>query len=317
MLIAGGVAAGASGLESNCALSGTLTDLGGNLEDSGSTSQCGLDASAHADKLVAPGAAGLGPLSGNGGSTPPTIALAAGSPAIGAGGTCAVTADERGQPRGVPCDIGAFEGQPPKNVSPPSVGGEALIGSPAACSPGSWSGDGTVTYAYQWLRDGVPIPGATKPGHGLTAADGGHELTCVVTATGTYGSGAATSAVFAVPHPGRLTIPRQTDTISRHYVTLVKLACSRTGPCVGMLQIHLFLRSDTAVFPGTANARRRLVADRQLTVPAGFRGVIKTYVSHPTLVIAARVSGGIPARVSVGSVRRTVTLRPATPRPPG
>jgi hypothetical protein len=315
VLIAGGVATGASGLHSNCALSGTLTDFGGNLEDSGSTPQCGLDASAHADKLVAPGAAGLQSLSGTAGSAPPTIALAAGSPAIDAGGTCAVTVDERGQPRGIPCDIGAFEGQPPKNVSPPSVGGAALIGSLATCSPGSWSGDGAFTYAYQWLRNGASIPGATKPGYKLTAADEGHELTCLVTATGTYGRGAATSAVFAVPHPGKLRIPKQTDTINPHYATLVTLACSRLGPCAGELQIHLFLRHGTALSPGAKGARQRLVADRNFTVRPGFNGAIKVYVSHPTLVLASSVPAGIPARVSVGSVQRTVTLKLATRRP--
>jgi hypothetical protein len=59
----------------------------------------------------------LGPLQGNGGLTE-TMALAAGSPAIGAGGNGACPAtDQRGvaRPQGATCDIGAYE------VAPPSV----------------------------------------------------------------------------------------------------------------------------------------------------------------------------------------------------
>lgn len=103
---------------SNCALpsGANATDDGNNLEST-TPSQCGLTASS--DVI------GSGPLleklADNGGPTE-TMALSANSPAIGAGGSCLdftqsgnppLTVDQRGKPRKSPCDIGAFETQPP------------------------------------------------------------------------------------------------------------------------------------------------------------------------------------------------------------
>jgi hypothetical protein len=49
----------------------------------------------------------LEPLADNGGATP-TMAPAEGSPALDATTDCTET-DQRGEPRGEPCDVGAFE----------------------------------------------------------------------------------------------------------------------------------------------------------------------------------------------------------------
>jgi predicted outer membrane repeat protein len=85
-----------------------MTDLGGNLQwprtkASGKDDQPCVEGIAFADPL-------LGALADNGGFTR-TVALAAGSPAIGRGGSCPTT-DQRGLPRANPCDTGAFEHQP-------------------------------------------------------------------------------------------------------------------------------------------------------------------------------------------------------------
>lgn len=102
-----------------CALNSgsTLVSKGHNLI--GRSGQC-IAAPAAGDLLGA--AANLGSLAGNGGPTQ-TLALLAGSAAIDAGEAPCVNADgqvlstdQRGLPRGSPCDIGAFEVQPP----PPS-----------------------------------------------------------------------------------------------------------------------------------------------------------------------------------------------------
>jgi hypothetical protein len=107
-VIAGGEAE--AGKE-NCVFGGTsvLTSLGHNLEDH---HQC-LTKPAAGDLINTP--AGLGPLAANGGPTE-TMALLPGSAAIDAGEPACVDAvgaalaeDQRGDPRGAPCDIGAFE----------------------------------------------------------------------------------------------------------------------------------------------------------------------------------------------------------------
>jgi hypothetical protein len=111
-LFAGGIAENGS----NCTIAASETDYGHNLETT-TPSQCKDSAAKHdligaSLQLPAPAA--------NGGPAP-TIALPTGSPAIGAGGTClnyALTGfprlqtDERGDPRPVPCDIGAYQTEP-------------------------------------------------------------------------------------------------------------------------------------------------------------------------------------------------------------
>jgi hypothetical protein len=73
---------------------------------------------------------------------------------------------------------------PPVNVDVPHV---QLAGGAATCTMGNWRGEPSG-YAYQWHRDGGAIPGATNANYTVVAADSGHGLACVVTATNALGS---------------------------------------------------------------------------------------------------------------------------------
>jgi hypothetical protein len=192
--------AGHSGAE-NCAFASgsAFTDVGHNLDDG---HQC-IAVATSGDVHDVP--AGLGPLQDNGGPTQ-TRALLSGSAAIGAGGsTCAdvaalpLTTDQRGLPRGTPCDIGAFDGQPPVAAAP-TVAGRPAAGSTVSCALGASGGDVPQTMAVQWLRDGAPIASASS--YGVTSADVGHALSCRLTLTNAFGASTATSAgVTVVPAP--------------------------------------------------------------------------------------------------------------------
>ncbi len=197
------LSAGAATFAPNCNLQTvTETDDGYNLEDT-TPSSCGLSSAKHdvigANPLLVA-------LTANGGPTP-TLALATGSPALDAGGTCTdpsqagnppLTVDQRGLPRANPCDIGALEDQPPANVTPPQIVGQFKFGLALTCQTGGWSGDGIV-FSYQWLRAGVPIPGDTHVTYSPAAADFGPQLGCRVTATGPAGSASATTTVNSPP----------------------------------------------------------------------------------------------------------------------
>jgi hypothetical protein len=74
----------------------------------------------------------------------------------------------------------------PGVITPPSVTGDLIVGHVVTCSPGTWSGDPTFT--YQWRKDLAAIPAATNPTYALTPADGGHDISCVITATNSVGS---------------------------------------------------------------------------------------------------------------------------------
>ena len=88
---------------------------------------------------------------------------------------------------------------PPGNTTPPSATGAAQVGATLHCDPGSWTG--SPSFAYQWLRDGGAIPGATGQDYVLTADDQGHSISCQVTGTNGGGSASATSNSIAVPAP--------------------------------------------------------------------------------------------------------------------
>jgi hypothetical protein len=177
-----------AGAPSNC--SAGATSAGGNVED-GNT--CGLNPALgdkpDTDPLLAP-------LAFNGGLTP-THGLAPGSPAIDAvpAGNPCPAADQRGvtRPVGARCDSGAFEFVPPApaNTALPAIAGTPAVGSTLTCQPGTWTGD--PSFAFAWLRNGVPIAGAEASTYTLTKADMGTAIQCRVTGAGAGGQTVATS----------------------------------------------------------------------------------------------------------------------------
>ncbi len=81
----------------------------------------------------------------------------------------------------------------PSNTVAPAVTGTATVGQVLTATTGTWIGDATITYAYQWKRDAVSIGGETASTHTIVSADQGTTLTCVVTATNANASASATS----------------------------------------------------------------------------------------------------------------------------
>ncbi|MDR2453066.1 MAG: FG-GAP-like repeat-containing protein [Bifidobacteriaceae bacterium] len=76
----------------------------------------------------------------------------------------------------------------------PAVSGTAKVGSALTAAPGTWAPAG-VALAYQWLRDGAAITGATAKTYTLVAADQGKKMSVRVTGTlAGYTTASATSA---------------------------------------------------------------------------------------------------------------------------
>jgi hypothetical protein len=73
----------------------------------------------------------------------------------------------------------------PANTVAPVLAGKAVLGGTLTCLTGTWSGD--PTYAYQWLRDGAAIKGATSSTHRVSRDDCGKRLSCLVKATSDAG----------------------------------------------------------------------------------------------------------------------------------
>ncbi|HTA05765.1 MAG TPA: choice-of-anchor Q domain-containing protein [Solirubrobacteraceae bacterium] len=182
-----------------------------NLEDDGGLHpECGFSVDDGSLVGISPE---LQPPAANGGLTE-TLAPTPGSPVIEASYECegpfgisgtgwetaivSLDVDQRGEHRDFPCDIGAFQTERPSVIVPPSIAGTAQVGATLTCDFGSWTGEGTPTYTFEWLRNGVSA-GDLTTFYTVAPRDEGSDIACLVTATGTYGSTEATSAVLHVP----------------------------------------------------------------------------------------------------------------------
>jgi Protein of unknown function (DUF3152) len=93
--------------------------------------------------------------------------------------------------------VPAWAREPLGNLVPPTVGTEPVYGERIVVEPGTWTAE-PVDYAYQWLRDGAPIDGATRRAYRPTLDDIDHPLAVVVTATDAAGNqGTVTTAPTA------------------------------------------------------------------------------------------------------------------------
>lgn len=62
----------------------------------------------------------------------------------------------------------------------PTISGGFELGNVARVEPGVW-GPGTVSLSYRWLRDGLPISGATGVSYTIARSDRGHTVSVQVT----------------------------------------------------------------------------------------------------------------------------------------
>jgi len=106
---------------------------------------------------------------------------------------------------------------PPVNTSAPSVQGSMVNGQVVTANPGTWSGAGSISFSYRWLRcnaqggECAAIGGATSRNYRLTSADVGHKIRFNVTARNSVGSTtvmSSESAIVTEPLPsGAIKLP--------------------------------------------------------------------------------------------------------------
>jgi hypothetical protein len=103
----------------------------------------------------------------------------------------------------------SLAGSGPTATSRPTVSGTLRVGAQLTAKPGSWTGRGTITYAYQWSRcdpNGAhcsSIHGATAGTYAEVRGDAGHTLALTVRAadaTGTAAGYASLAGLVAAEH---------------------------------------------------------------------------------------------------------------------
>lgn len=128
-----------------------------------------------------------------GGATSSTYLLTASE--AGAVITCTVSATNAiGGPIDATSAATAAISQIPTNSVVPAITGSPTVGIELSVSNGTWAGYPTISYTYQWYRDGSPIGGATANTYTLVTADVGSNIGARVTASNTAGSAYEDSA---------------------------------------------------------------------------------------------------------------------------
>jgi peptidoglycan/xylan/chitin deacetylase (PgdA/CDA1 family) len=165
--------------------------------------------------------------------------------------TVRVTGTPAGGTTATATSAGVVVAAAPVTVTPgtPAISGTPRVGSVLTANPGTWSPSG-LTFAYQWLRNGTAITGATARTYTPVAADVGTTLTVRVTGTPAGGTGtSATSAGVVVT----VTITPGTVTISgTARVGRVLTANPGTWSPAGVALSYQWLRNGTAIAGATS-----------------------------------------------------------------
>jgi hypothetical protein len=104
-----------------------------------------------------------------------------------------------------------------------------IVGKKLTCETGAWYEE--PTFAYQWLRDGVAISGATASTYALTITDEGKAIQCEVTGRNSGGATSSSSSALLVSpepptEPPASTRPPEVSEAFRTVAVGEKLACT-------------------------------------------------------------------------------------------
>lgn len=155
-------------------------------------------------------------------------------------------------------------GNQPINTIAPVISGIAQRGETLSSTTGTWTGVGTITFAYQWKRDDTNISGATSSTYVLVADDDNTSITCVVSATDNEGTGTATSnaisPILGVPYNLVAPVASGTAQVGQ---TLSNTNGSWQG--LGTITFTYQWRRDASDISGATSSTYTLVADDYAT----------------------------------------------------
>jgi hypothetical protein len=207
----------------------------------------------------------------------------------------------------------------PHNTSAPVASGVGSAGQTLSCSAGSWTGAATLKYTYQWTRDGSAISGATTSAYLVQAADQGHGLACLVTATNGAGHATATSNTIAVPIPippkpalaPSAKILGSRIVVSRG-VARIALSCAPAAPCSGSVQIVQQVTVRLHRGHRTIKRRRTIVLGRRsYSLAAGHGAIVRVPLTGAAKSRLARARGHRISATLVVTVRGGSTIKKA------
>jgi hypothetical protein len=182
----------------------------------------------------------------------------------------------------------------------PSISGTPAQGQRLTCRPGTPAG-ASAALAYAWLRDLIPIPGASGSTYQVKGTDTGHHLQCQVTATDGGGSATARSAFVTIPVQGAQASVGETQIGAARFARgrlSLPVACSAQASSGCRISARLTL---VETLQG-----RRIVAIAASPPPRGARGGGRAAAVRRVTVTLASAGGLIaPGRHAVLSLALT------------
>jgi len=180
-----------------------------------------------------------------------------------------------------------------------SVSGKAAFAQTLSASIAGWSPAAGSAYAYQWLRDGVAISGATAAKYAVGSADVGHKLSVKVTATNPdYTAASATSAVTAAVTPGVFTAGTPTISGTALVGQTLTAAPGSWAPVPSSLA-YQWLRNGAAISGATSSTYKIQVADAGYALSVTVTGSTSGYTT------ASKTSAAVSVRMPVATVSVT------------
>lgn len=205
-------------------------------------------------------------------------------------------------------------GQPPTNVSPPSIAPSGHTGDTVACDPGTWTGSPTL--AFSWTRDGAVIAGQSGSTYELIAADEAHAIRCRVTATNVGGTASADSTPLTASAPSA-PAPTPTPTPGPAPTPSADVAAATAAPAC--LSIPAVTRNQVAPVRGGGKV---LLATSQVDDPAaplkasvrltgkGAIGSVAFRVNGRAVAGPGRAAAAVPIQsLKIGSARNKLTAK--------
>ncbi|WP_210492659.1 Ig-like domain repeat protein [Patulibacter sp. SYSU D01012] len=157
----------------------------------------------------------------------------------------------------------------------PRVVGAVRVGRTLRAEAGRWSATG-ASFAYQWLRDGRPIAGATGATYRVRATDVGHRLTVRVTAAHGAARGAAVAtATRRIARVAPTVAVRARAASGGRATVTVRVRATGAGRVAGRVAVTVdgrTVRRSVAVRGGVATVRLTGLRAGRHRVVARYRG---------------------------------------------
>lgn len=182
----------------------------------------------------------------------------------------------------------------------PALSGTPTVGSTMTCTPGTWQGN--PTFAYQWLRDGTAIGGATASEYTLTGAEEGASLQCRL--TGSNAGGGAVAFSSSVTVAANLPLASAGPQVSGSPEAGQTLTCT-PGTWQGATSFaYQWLRNGSPI--GVTTPEYTLsAADEGKAIQcrvAGANAEATVLATSPRVVVAPAPGTAPPARASAGAI---------------